>query len=87
MYYRADDPTIVTRPKVHKPDKKVMEPIYYEALTKRKNQEQAMKAVLNEMVTYFIYVSIIFMLAYGNRDHSLFLQKQQLETTIIFGKY
>ena len=63
-----------------------MEPIYYEALTKRKNQEQAMKAVLNEMVTYFIYVSIIFMLAYGNRDHSLFLQKQQLETTIIFGK-
>ena len=62
-----------------------MEPIYYEALTKRKNQEQAMKAVLNEMVTYFIYVSIIFMLAYGNRDHSLFLQKQQLETTIIFG--
>ena len=44
-----------------------------------------MKAVLNEMVTYFIYVSIIFMLAYGNRDHSLFLQKQQLETTIIFG--
>ena len=62
-----------------------MEPIYYEALTKRKNQEQAMKAVLNEMVTYFIYVSIIFMLAYGNRDHSLLLQKQQLETTIIFG--
>ena len=63
-----------------------MEPVFYEALTKRKNQEQEMKAVLREMVTYFIYVSIIFMLAYGNRDFSLYLQKQQLETAIIFGK-
>ena len=63
-----------------------MEPIFYQELTKRKNQEQEMKAVLREMVTYFIYVSIIFMLAYGNRDFNLFLEKQQLETAVIFGK-
>ena len=86
IYYRADDPAIISRPKIQKPDKKTMEPIFYQELTKRKNQEQEMKAVLREMVTYFIYVSIIFMLAYGNRDFNLFLEKQQLETAVIFGK-
>ena len=58
---------------------------FYEALTKRKNQEQEMKAVLRDMVTYFIYVAIIFLLAYGNRDASLFMQKQQMESAIVFG--
>ena len=86
VYYSENDPTIANRPKVRKPDKRILDPEFFQNLSKRKNQEQEMKAVLREMVTYFIYVSIIFMLAYGNRDFSLYLQKQQLETAIIFGK-
>ena len=85
IYYREDDPTIADRPKVSKPEKREMEPTFYAALTKRKNQEQEMKFVLREMVTYFLYLGIIWIIAYGNRDADLYLQKQQMETAIVFG--
>ena len=70
------------RPKVVKPEKRILEPNFFQALSKRKNQEQEMKAVLTEFVTYVIYVSIVMIIAYGNRDQYTFLQKQSLETAI-----
>ena len=62
-----------------------MDPIFYEALKHRKNQEQEMKTVLRDMVTYFIYLAIVFIIAYGNKDANLYLEKQQLESAIVFG--
>ena len=85
VYYKEDDPHRLTRPRPEKPEKRTMEPVFYAELTKRKNQEQEMKFVLREMVTYFLYLAIVFTIAYGNRDFSLFLQKQQMETKLIFG--
>ena len=85
VYYKENDPSIADRPKIKKPPKKVMEPLFYQALTKRKNQEQEMKAVLRDIVTYLIYLAIIVTIAYGQRDQNLFLQKQALETALIFG--
>ena len=84
-YYHIYFLIVANRPIIRKPEKRNLEANFYQALTKRKNQEQEMKAVLREMVTYFIYVAIIFLLAYGNRDANLFLEKQQLESSIIFG--
>ena len=85
VYYSPDDPTIANRPKVAKPEKRILDPTFFQALSLRKNQEQEMKAVLTEMVTYFIYVAIVMIIAYGNRDQYTFLQKQSLETAIVFG--
>ncbi len=62
-----------------------MEPEFYAALKVRKNQEFEMKAVLRDMLTYFIYMGLILIIAYGNRDFNLFLQKSSLETAIVFG--
>ena len=42
---------LATRPKKFKPEKKIMEPEFYEALKKRKNTEQEMKAVLYDFFT------------------------------------
>ena len=70
------------RPKVVKPEKRILDPTFFQSLSLRKNQEQEMKAVLTEMVTYFIYVAIVMIIAYGNRDQYTFLQKQSLETAI-----
>ena len=43
VYYKEDDPTIANRPKIKKPPKKMMDPLFYQALTQRKNQEQEMR--------------------------------------------
>ena len=43
-------------------------PEFYEKLKKRKNQEFEMKTVIKDIVIYFIYVAIIFVISYGNRD-------------------
>ena len=85
VYYKEDDPTIANRPKIKKPPKKMMDPLFYQALTQRKNQEQEMKGVLRDIVTYLIYIGIILIIVYGQRDQNLFLQKQALETAVIFG--
>ena len=63
----------------------MMDPLFYQALTQRKNQEQEMKGVLRDIVTYLIYIGIILIIVYGQRDQNLFLQKQALETAVIFG--
>ena len=65
-----------------KPEKRILDPTFFQSLSLRKNQEQEMKAVLTEFVTYIIYVSIVMIIAYGNRDQYTFLQKQSLETAI-----
>ena len=85
VYYSENDPTIANRPKVRKPDKRILDPEFFQNLSKRKNQEQEMKAVLREMVTYFTYVMIVCIIAYGNRDANTYLQKKAVETAIIFG--
>ena len=85
VYYQENDPTTANRPKIKKPPKKMMDPLFYQALTKRKNQEQEMKSVLRDIVTYLIYIGIILIIVYLERDQNLFLQKQALETAVIFG--
>ena len=85
VYYSENDPTIANRPKIRKPDKRILDPEFFQNLSKRKNQEQEMKAVLREMVTYFTYVMIVCIIAYGNRDANTYLQKKAVETAIIFG--
>ena len=68
-----------------KPRKRRMEPVFYEALCKRKNQEREMKTVIRDLVIYFIYMSIVYIISYGNRDPNAFLSKQAIESAIIFG--
>ena len=85
IYFNPDDPAIGHRPKKFKPEKKIMEPEFYEALKKRKNIEQEMKAVLYDFFTYAVYVAIIFIIMFADRDRNAYLEKAALETAIVHG--
>ena len=39
----------------------------------KKIQELEMKAVIRDLSVYFVYVSIIFIISYGNRDPNAYL--------------
>lgn len=62
-----------------------MESKFYEKLKEMKLQEMEMKIVIRDLIIYFFYVAIIFIISYGNRDPSAYLSKQSLEASIIFG--
>eukprot|EP00095_Tigriopus_kingsejongensis_P009158 maker-scaffold798_size95657-snap-gene-0.28 protein:Tk09158 transcript:maker-scaffold798_size95657-snap-gene-0.28-mRNA-1 annotation:"polycystic kidney disease protein 1-like 2-like" len=62
-----------------------MEANFYEKLRHMKLQEMEMKLVIRDLIIYFFYVAIIFIISYGNRDPSAYLSKQSLESSIIFG--
>ncbi|XP_059084074.1 uncharacterized protein LOC131881274 [Tigriopus californicus] len=62
-----------------------MESNFYEKLKEMKLQEMEMKIVIRDLIIYFFYVAIIFIISYGNRDPSAYLSKQSLEASIIFG--
>ena len=44
-----------------------------------------MKEVITDLVVYWVYVIIIFMISYGNRDPNAFHEKAALETAVVFG--
>lgn len=44
-----------------------------------------MKNVIRDLVIYFIYVAIVYIISYGNRDPNAFLSKQAVESAVIFG--
>lgn len=50
-----------------------------------KNQELEMRVVVKDIIVYLIYVSIIMIISYGNRDSNAFLAKEAMEKAIIFG--
>lgn len=47
-----------------KPQKRQMEPVFYEMLVTRKRQEMEMKLVIRDLIVYFVYVIIIFLIRY-----------------------
>lgn len=87
LYYDPADPDIATKPPIEKKseDKSVMNNDFFEKLKHRKNQEQEMKQVLRDIMVYAIYVTIIFIICYGNRDFNAFLQKEVLQTAVVHG--
>ena len=54
-------------------------------LSKRKMEEMEMKTVIKELSIYFIYVVIIFIISYGNRDPDAFRQKEAVERAVVNG--
>ena len=72
------------RPKV-KAAKRMLEPEFYDRLKTRKLIEQEMKDLLRNMAVYFIYVIIVFVICYGNRDPNAYREKLALEQSIIYG--
>jgi hypothetical protein len=60
-------------------------PKFYEELVKMKNQEYEMNTVIRDIAIYLIYISIIFIISYGNRDPNAYLEKSALEQAIVFG--
>ena len=69
---------IVDRPKV-KAAKRMLEPEFYDNLKTRKLMEQEMKELLRNMVVYFVYVSIVFVICYGNSDPNAYREKLALQ--------
>lgn len=62
-----------------------MEPNFYENLVKVKNQENEMRNVIRDIVIYFVYIIIIIIISYGNRDPNAYLAKSAIESAIVFG--
>ena len=74
------------RPKIRiKPDKRRFEAQFRAKLRERRNQEMEMKTVIRDLAIYFIYVSIIFIIGYGNRDPNAFRCKSSMESAVIHG--
>ena len=44
-----------------------------------------MNTVIMDIMVYMVYVSIVIIISYGNRDPNMFLMKNNLETTLIHG--
>ncbi len=44
-----------------------------------------MRVVIKDIVVYFVYVIIIFIISYGNRDPNAYMAKEAMEKAIIFG--
>jgi hypothetical protein len=44
-----------------------------------------MNTVLMDIMVYLVYVSIVILISYGNRDGNMFYMKNNLETTLIHG--
>lgn len=44
-----------------------------------------MRIVIRDMTIYLVYVLIIFVISYGNRDPNAYRAKEALQTSIIFG--
>ena len=86
LYYDSKDPTVPPKPQ-SKPEvkKPVMKDLFYQNLTKRKNQEYEMKALLRDMAIYACYTIVVLIVSYGNRDYNNFLQKEALKTAVIHG--
>ena len=72
-------------PERPKPERKRFQKQFYEELRVRKIQEMEMKTVLRDLVIYFFYVAIIFIISYGNRDPDAYLSKSAIESSVIFG--
>ena len=60
----------------------MLEPEFYDQLKTRKLMEQEMKELLRNLVVYFIYVGIIFIISYGNRDPNAYREKLALEKVL-----
>ena len=62
-----------------------MEPDYYEELKQMKIQEMEMRIVIRDIIIYFVYIIIIFIISYGNRNPDSYLAKEAMEKAIIYG--
>ena len=58
---------------------------FYARLKERKCQEMEMKTVIRDLVVYLVYIIIIFIISYGNRDPNAFLEKDALQKSVIHG--
>ncbi len=52
---------------------RMLEPKFREQLSQMKLQEMEMRSVMKNLIIYFFYVAIIFIVSYGNRDPSAFM--------------
>ena len=80
-----DPEEAVKSPERPKPERKRFQKQFYEDLRVRKIQEMEMKTVIRDLVIYFFYVAIIFIISYGNRDPAAYLSKSAIESSVIFG--
>jgi hypothetical protein len=55
--------------------KPVMEPIFRASLVKMKTEELEMNTTVKDIAIYFIYIVIVFIISYGNRDPNSYLVK------------
>ena len=62
-----------------------METNFYDEMVTIKLQEMEMRTVIRDITIYFVYITIIFIISYGNRDPNAYLQKYAMEQAIVFG--
>ena len=58
---------------------------FFTALKHRKMQEMEMKEVISDLVVYWCYVIIIFLISYGNRDPNAFHERAAIATQVMHG--
>ncbi len=76
----------VPRPKSSKPPKRpIMEPEFREELQQTRIQEYQMRTVMKDLTIYFIYVALIVIISYGNRDPNAYLEKEALQQAVVHG--
>jgi|LakMenE01Jun11ns_1017448.scaffolds.fasta_scaffold5173995_1 hypothetical protein len=60
----------------------MLDPEFYDQLKQRKLIEQEMKELLRNFAVYIIYVVIIFVICYGNKDPNAYREKLALQQVI-----
>ena len=62
-----------------------METEFRKLLQDRRRKELEMREIITDLTIYFIYVMLIFIISYGNRDPNAYLEKEALTQAVVHG--
>ena len=85
IYHDPEDASIAGRMQKNKAEMPELDPAYLEPLRFRRVQEGEMNAVIQDILVYLVYLSIVIVVAQGNRDPNSFYMKDNLMTTLVHG--
>ena len=85
IYHDPEHPDISGRKHKEKAEAPEFDPAYLEPLRDRRMMEGEMNTVIMDIMVYLVYVIIVIVISYGNRDSNMFHMKNNLETTLIHG--
>jgi len=62
-----------------------MEPDFRAKMMKTKIDEVEMNQTVKDIVIYFFYIAVVFLISYGNRDPNAYLMKDALAQSAVHG--